>query len=289
MSDHLEETVMEDWSELRTGLIFIYEGPVDTPYLKQKYHIPGQAAFLMRQGQVSITTREGTVQAKEGDWVFPKEGSRLQEFSKDSRVLSLRFKLTWPWGQPLYEYGVALVARAEQYPRLEQEGTKLLRLVQEVIPRGGMFYRYARSNVDNFLLTQQQLLAWLNVYTQVVSELGYSPSSRKQVDSRAVAMVRWLDKHPLHEPMNLKDVAAHSGLSINQASRVFIRQFGITPFQYHEKRKLKEAYMKLQHTATPMKEIAYELGFRSPSHFSSWFLAKTDYTPRDYRNAQKGE
>ena len=45
-----------------------------------------------------------------------------------------------------------------------------------------------------------------------------------------------------------------------------------------------EAQALLSKSSTPVKEIAYRLGFNEPTHFSKFFKKQTGLTPNQYRN-----
>ncbi|WP_299547888.1 helix-turn-helix transcriptional regulator [Seonamhaeicola sp.] len=49
-------------------------------------------------------------------------------------------------------------------------------------------------------------------------------------------------------------------------------------------RLLKEARIMLRHSTWAISEIAYNLGFDGPSHFSNFFKKKLKITPSEYRN-----
>lgn len=45
-----------------------------------------------------------------------------------------------------------------------------------------------------------------------------------------------------------------------------------------------EAQALLSKSSTPVKQIAYKLGFNEPTHFSKFFKKQTGLTPNQYRN-----
>jgi AraC-like DNA-binding protein len=50
-----------------------------------------------------------------------------------------------------------------------------------------------------------------------------------------------------------------------------------------ERRRLEAARQRLTSEDTPLKEIAFTLGFRHPSHFTTWFKRHTGMTPTAFR------
>ena len=60
---------------------------------------------------------------------------------------------------------------------------------------------------------------------------------------------------------------------------------GQTAHRWIQKKVLTEAQALLAHTPTPIKEIAYQLGFSEPTHFSKFFKKHTQRTPNQYRRS----
>jgi AraC-like DNA-binding protein len=50
-----------------------------------------------------------------------------------------------------------------------------------------------------------------------------------------------------------------------------------------ERRRLDAARQRLVSEDTPLKEIAFALGFRHPPHFTAWFKRHTGMTPTAFR------
>ena len=65
-----------------------------------------------------------------------------------------------------------------------------------------------------------------------------------------------------------------------------VDQFGV---QMHVHRRLELARHMLRETRLPLKEIAFELGFSSPAHFSNWFRGRLQTTPTAFRNQSAPE
>lgn len=272
-----------DWTIARCGLVWIYEGAVDPRYRTVREYFSEQSAILIRKGSLEVVGREGTATVKPGEWIFLNEGLILRRFSGDARILSIRFHWTWPGGQPLFEWPLAVVADSAAFPRLEAEGMRLEKKVRERYPNERLAPCNALSDVDGYLEVQHLFMAWLRAYADALSGLGYSVSRSEIADPRILRAVRILDHHPLGHPLREAELAARVNLSLAQLSRLFGQQFGITPFRYLERRRFAEAMVRVGGSKTPLKLIAFELGFNSLSHFSSWFRRKTQVSPNEFR------
>ena len=76
-----------------------------------------------------------------------------------------------------------------------------------------------------------------------------------------------------------RPLATEVGLSVSQLNRLFVRQFGFSSLGYFERRRKEQALAALQGSAHTIKEIAFELGFSSLSHFSAWVTQQFGMAP----------
>lgn len=65
--------------------------------------------------------------------------------------------------------------------------------------------------------------------------------------------------------------------------RLFKREFGTSPVQYINNKKVERAQLLLYTTDMPVKEVAYELGISDHSYFIRMFRKVTGITPQEYR------
>ena len=104
---------------------------------------------------------------------------------------------------------------------------------------------------------------------------------------RAVQVALWLDAHA-HEPLDLEQVARHSGVSAFHFLRLFARVTGVTPHQYLVRARLRRAAKLLVQGTLPVGAIAYEVGFGDLSNFVRTFRRAAGRAPRDFRRAATG-
>jgi AraC-like DNA-binding protein len=102
-------------------------------------------------------------------------------------------------------------------------------------------------------------------------------------DDRALAARRLLDAQLRRNPFAERTLSKQIGLSPRQLDRIFVRQFGQTPRAYADGRRLEMALWLLRQGELPAKQIAFQLGFRQPSHFTHWFHSRTGQSPRNWR------
>jgi AraC family transcriptional regulator len=87
----------------------------------------------------------------------------------------------------------------------------------------------------------------------------------------------------LGEDLDLKTIAATVGIGEFHFLRQFKKSTNQSPHQYIIERRLERAQNLLLNTALSNTEIAYNLGFSTPSHFAAAFRKKVGVTPSRFR------
>lgn len=87
--------------------------------------------------------------------------------------------------------------------------------------------------------------------------------------------------------LTLDRLAQYVGVSKYHLQRLYKRSTGMSPLAYATKLKMLDATEQLVRTDDTITEIAYDLGFKSSSHFSSMFRQYTGYSPTEYRKEGK--
>jgi AraC-like DNA-binding protein len=81
----------------------------------------------------------------------------------------------------------------------------------------------------------------------------------------------------------LSGLCKHIGLSIAEFTRLFRRCTGSTPLATYNRLLIRHAVEAFREGADSVKEVAYVLGFDSPSHFTSLFRKVTGLSPSQAR------
>ena len=74
-------------------------------------------------------------------------------------------------------------------------------------------------------------------------------------------------------------------LSPNYLSDLLKKETGESALKHIQQKILEMAKERVSGTRKSVSEIAYELGFQYPQHFSRWFKKQTGTTPNEYRRA----
>ena len=116
--------------------------------------------------------------------------------------------------------------------------------------------------------------------------LGVTPASvaaPSGLSPRLARRVETLVEDELASPLRLEDLAAATGYSVAQFTRLFRATFGTSAHHYVMTRRIQRARMLLRTTRRSQLEIALECGFLSQQHFSRVFRARIGIGPKAYR------
>jgi transcriptional regulator GlxA family with amidase domain len=87
----------------------------------------------------------------------------------------------------------------------------------------------------------------------------------------------------VEERISMETVATTLHVSYAWFRKTFRQYTGMPPRQYFIQLKIEKARLLLNDTNRSVKEIAYDLNFDYPNHFSKLFKAKTGLSPEQYR------
>jgi AraC-like DNA-binding protein len=251
-------------------LIWIYDGPVDPEGRHGAAYAPHLTAWLLRAGSVEVHVDDRRFAARAGEWIFPPPGQVWRSFSEDARILSVRFRAAWPGGEELFSEGLGVRLPAKDYPELERAARPLAAFVRKEFPRPDRHLLDTPATLTAHLRLQSLFSHWLDVCVEALTCRGLVPSRMGHVDSRVLRAVQIIEQQSLDTAFEERSLAAQVGLSVSQINRLFVQQFGFTSRAYFERRRKEQTLAALQGSAHSIKEIAFELGFSSLSHFSAW-------------------
>jgi two-component system response regulator YesN len=72
-------------------------------------------------------------------------------------------------------------------------------------------------------------------------------------------------------------------VSENYLGRIFQQELGLSPMEYLNRYRIKEAKALLSQTGASITEIAAQVGFDDPAYFSRAFRKQVGFSPRAYR------
>ena len=87
----------------------------------------------------------------------------------------------------------------------------------------------------------------------------------------------------MRDALRLAALAAAVHLSPSRLAHLFQEQIGQTVAETQRQLRLRQAARLLRHSARSVQEIAAEVGFHCPFHFSRRFRQAFGASPREYR------
>ena len=107
---------------------------------------------------------------------------------------------------------------------------------------------------------------------------------RSILEEKIRPSVAYLENHLSERRLNLKEIAALSGVSEAYFRKLFSEQFGCTPLQFLIEKRVQKAEKLLLETDLPLDEIEKVCGFQSHGYFLRQFQRLTGKTPNQMRN-----
>ncbi|MEO3796941.1 helix-turn-helix domain-containing protein [Nonomuraea sp. B10E15] len=108
------------------------------------------------------------------------------------------------------------------------------------------------------------------------------PSDGNRLDDT----MAWMRRH-LAEPLTLKDIAAHVGVSTRSLTRHFRQQTATTPIQWLIRMRLAAAQELLEETRMGVHDIATATGFGNAASLRQHFTRALGTTPTAYRRSAR--
>ncbi|MEL7424448.1 MAG: substrate-binding domain-containing protein [Bacteroidota bacterium] len=96
--------------------------------------------------------------------------------------------------------------------------------------------------------------------------------------------IRFIEDNLNNADMTIQDICQEMAMSRVQLYRKVKALLGYSVNDYIQNLRLKRSMKLLSNLEKSISDIAYEVGFSSPSYFSTVFKNKYQQTPRDYRN-----
>jgi AraC-like DNA-binding protein len=94
--------------------------------------------------------------------------------------------------------------------------------------------------------------------------------------------IRWIRRHH-NEPVRVADLAELAGMSESTFHRHFRAATSMTPIQFQKQIRLQEARILLRTQATTAADVAYQVGYTSPAHFTREYHKAFGRTPGEDR------
>jgi AraC family transcriptional regulator, arabinose operon regulatory protein len=156
-----------------------------------------------------------------------------------------------------------------------QHDDEALRLFRELLECD------SSDSVSGPLLVRSAMLKLIAYYMEraVTPQDLLKPSAVSEPLQRVIA---YIQRH-YRRNLTIEELAERAHLHPNYFIRVFKRQFGTSPIQYVNKKRLEEAKLLLVTTNLLLAEIGDRVGISDVSYLSRIFKASTGFSPTAYR------
>ena len=153
------------------------------------------------------------------------------------------------------------------------------RLCKEIIDRNAGYFTYLQSLCQSILIEIIRLSGLDSTDIFTTNSSKYTSYWHDRLD-------RFLHDHYM-EDIKLEDLAEDISLSPRHASRMVIKEYGLSFISKLTEIRIDNAKYLLKHTSKDLSTIATMCGFSSYSYFTSCFKKKVGFTPGDYRARHK--
>jgi AraC family transcriptional regulator, transcriptional activator of pobA len=142
---------------------------------------------------------------------------------------------------------------------------------------------------EGFRLAMRGLLALIaiEVVRLAVSRARSGSVTLAAADQRVDELRRLIDEHFRKERL-INFYARKLAMTADRLNDHVKRATGVTAGHLIRQRVLTEAKRQLVFTNQPIHEIAYDLAFSDPSHFTRFFRKQTGTTPQSFREGRGG-
>jgi AraC-like DNA-binding protein len=242
--------------------------------------------FFVECGRIEIRTGHRHIKCAKGDCFLGAPGYRRHRATRRTRLLSVGFRLTTGDGRDLIVNGLNHRLTPSHTATLYRRTVRLFNLVHAGHSHIDWHQSRHQAGPPGLPATANRagaLLDWLHAWLQLVTVPDSSPANPRLADGRVTAVIAVLQYSPLGQKLPKESICRGTGLSWRRVEQIFAAQLQTTPAAYFEQLRLAHARERLTHTRLMLKEIAFELGFLHPAHFTAWFRKLTGQTPGLYR------
>jgi AraC-like DNA-binding protein len=252
---------------------------------------PPLTCWIVQEGRVELTFSHGPppLHGRPGDALFLPIATRTHRITPGTRLLSCRFHLTTPSG-PLPWRQAQPFRRRDGIEPLRTAAEQLERLTARLFgtdPTHNRLPQPSPTPVDPDLALQWTagFADWLREFLRLTRSAGWEPVFAATEHSTVAHSLTVMSNGGWRNGFKGQDLADHFGISLSQFKRRFREETGLPFKQWLDQERLRRVTLALEAGGEPLKGIAYDHGFSSPSHFSAWFRRRTGVSPLTYRNS----
>ena len=138
-------------------------------------------------------------------------------------------------------------------------------------------------NMDSIVYANSSLARFLTTFNSA----AYNPNPVHPAGDDPISQTIAFMKENLSRSLKLEELAGVAGMSASHYSAVFREKVQSAPINFFTFLKIQEACRLLENTQLRIKEVAYQIGYGDPYHFSRVFANVMGVSPRDFRRLRK--
>lgn len=131
---------------------------------------------------------------------------------------------------------------------------------------------------------EERQLRLCGLYVEILGRLRLDAAQERHTPE-AQQLKRYMDER-LAEMVSARELAQQIYRSPDYCQKLFKREYGVTPYEYQLRRKMRAACRLLSSTMLPVGEIGSRLGYEDAQYFSNLFRKKMGCSPREYRKRE---
>ena len=141
------------------------------------------------------------------------------------------------------------------------------------------------NTANSLELTESQIMIrCAALFVEIIAMASAVKNSDREPGSNAEAdKLRDYINANTQRTLNINDLAKLVYRSPDYVIKLFKKTFGCTPYYYQIQQKIEICKRRLCDSDDSVAEIAADLGYSDPQHFSKLFKSKCGMSPREYR------
>ncbi len=243
--------------------IYVLSGAIEVKTLDNAFQIAAGQGVFINKNIVHFVKRAG--ECHYNSFIFP---AHFLEFSFNSPAKAFVDSVT-----EIEQFQVFPFTGRTDWG---EKALSILRQLSELEKNKTEFYIY------------EVLVLLVSLWLVIRKNITLPPEQQENImNIRMQKFLRYIEQH-YPEDLTLEDLAASANVSKTECLRCFKLSLQTTPYKYLVEYRLSKAALLLKKTDEPIGNIVSSVGFHQLSHFGKCFKEKTGYSPREYRNIEKG-
>lgn len=238
-----------------------HSSPHSHDFTELFYIVKGNGAFIVNNQEYSAEKNDLII-------INPK----VNHTEKSSNNQSMEYITLGFDGVSFNKKDSDLKERIILYKNKEIQISYLIRFLLNELEKNKEEVFYLSQNILEIIIIK------LNHYQNIQSQAA----SNEQIDSTIYEVKKYIDLN-YSLSLTLDDLAEVSHLNKYYLSHSFKEETGISPIQYLNKTRIKNAKILLESTNYSISDISRFTGFSSQSFFSQRFKEMTSSSPSQYR------